>query len=58
MSDFKGGYRSEVPRYELISIERKEFEKYIKTRDLIDLKGKIERGEPCLLYTSPSPRDS
>jgi len=46
MSDFKGGYRSEVPRYELISIERKEFEKYIKTRDLIDLKGKIDRGEP------------
>ena len=45
MSDFKGGYRSEVPRYELISIERKEFEKYIKTRDLIDLKGKIDRGE-------------
>ena len=52
MSDFKGGYRSEVPRYELISIERKEFEKYIKTRDLIDLKGKIDRGEPHPVNTS------
>ena len=52
MSDFKGGYRSEVPTYELISIERKEFEKYIKTRDLIDLKGKIDRGEPHPVNTS------
>ena len=46
MSEFKGGYRTEVSRYELISLERKEYEKYIKTRDLKDLKGKIDRGEP------------
>ena len=46
MSEFKGGYRTEVSRYELISLERKEYEKYIKTRDLKALKGKIDRGEP------------
>jgi hypothetical protein len=46
MSDFKGGYRTEVPRYELIPGERKVFEKYIETRDLVDLAGRIERGEP------------
>ena len=46
MSEYKGGYRSEVPRYELIPGERKEFEKYIKTRDLVDLAGRMERGEP------------
>ena len=46
MSDFKGGYRSEVPRYEIIPRERKEFEEYIETRDLVDLAGRIERGEP------------
>ena len=46
MSEYKGGYRSETPRYQIISLERKEFEKYIKTRDLVDLAGKIERGEP------------
>ena len=46
MSDFRGGYRTEVARYELILLERKEYEKYIKTRDLKDLRGKIDRGEP------------
>ena len=46
MSDFKGGYRSEVPRYELVSIERKNYEKHIKAHDLVELSGKIERGEP------------
>ena len=46
MSDFKGGYRTEVPRYELIPGERILFEKYIETRDLVDLAGRIERGEP------------
>ena len=46
MSEYKGGYRTEVPRYEIISLERKEYEKYVKTRDLRDLKGKIDRGEP------------
>jgi len=44
--DFKGGYRSEVARFELIPGERTLFEKYIKTRDLVDLAGRIERGEP------------
>ena len=46
MSDFKGGYRTEVPRYELIPGERILFEKHIETHDLIDLAGRIERGEP------------
>ena len=46
MSEFKGGYRTEVARYELISIERKEYEEYVETRDLVDLAGRIERGEP------------
>ena len=46
MSDFKGGYRTEVARFELIPGERKVFEKYIETKDLVDLAGRIERGEP------------
>ena len=46
MSDFKGGYRSEVARYELIPEERIEYEKYIETHDLVDLAERIERGEP------------
>ena len=46
MSEYKGGYRSEVPRYELIPGERIKYEKYIETKDLVDLAGRIERGEP------------
>jgi hypothetical protein len=46
MSEFKGGYRSQVARYELIPGERELFEKHIETRDLVDLAGRIERGEP------------
>ena len=46
MSDFKGGYKTEVARYELILAERKLFEKHIETHDLVDLAGRIERGEP------------
>ena len=46
MSDFKGGYRTEVARYELIPAERALFEKHIQTHDLVDLAGRIERGEP------------
>ena len=46
MSDFKGGYRSEVARYELAPYERTEYETYLKTHDLIDLKGRVNRGEP------------
>ena len=44
--EYKGGYRSEVPRYELIPGERIKYEKYIETKDLVDLAGRIERGEP------------
>ena len=44
--EFKGGYRSQVARYELIPGERILFEKHIETRDLVDLAGRIERGEP------------
>ena len=46
MSEFKGGYRSEVPRYKLISIERKAYEKHIETHELVDFAAKIEKGEP------------
>ena len=46
MSDYKGGYGSEAPRYIRIPLERKEYEKHIETRDLVDLAGRIERGEP------------
>ena len=46
MSDFKGGYRTEVARYELISAERILFEKYIETHDLVDLAERIKKGEP------------
>ena len=46
MSDYKGGYGSEAPRYIRIPIERKEYEKYVETRDFVVLAGKIERGEP------------
>ena len=46
MSEFKGGYRTEVPRFELIPGERELFEKHIETRDLVDLARRIERGEP------------
>jgi len=44
--EFKGGYRTEVARYELIPGEREVYEKYIETHDLVDLAGRIERGEP------------
>ena len=46
MSDFKGGYRTEVARYELAPYERTEYIKYLKTHVLIDLKEQIDRGEP------------
>mgnify|MGYP001317064374 CR=1 FL=1 len=46
MSDFKGGYRTEVARYELIPYERTEYEEYLKTHELIDLEGRMVRGEP------------
>ena len=45
-TEFKGGYRTEVARYELIPAERVLFEKHIETHDLVDLAGSIERGEP------------
>ena len=45
-TEFKGGYRTEVARYELIPAERVLFEKHIETHDLVHLAGKIERGEP------------
>ena len=52
MSEYRGGYKSEVPRYELVSIERKSYEKYIETHDLVELSGKIERGEPHEVNTT------
>ena len=35
-----------MARFELIPGERELYEKYIETRDLVDLAGRIERGEP------------
>ena len=46
MSTYKGGYRSEVARYELAPYERTEYEEYLKTHDLEDLKVRVDRGEP------------
>ena len=46
MSDFKGGYRTEVARYELAPYERTQYETYLETHDLVDLKGRVDRGEP------------
>jgi hypothetical protein len=44
--EYKGGYKSEPGRSTRVLMERLEYEKYIETRDLIDLAGRIERGEP------------
>ena len=46
MSTYKGGYRTEVARYELAPYERTKYEEYLRTHDLIDLKGRVDRGEP------------
>ena len=46
MSTYKGGYRSEAARYAKVPYERTEYETYLKTHDLIDLKGRVDRGEP------------
>ena len=43
---YKGGYRSEVARYEKAPYERTEYEEYLKAFDLIALKGRVDRGEP------------
>ena len=41
MSDYKGGYKSEASRFRQILIERNHYEKYIETRDLVDLARRI-----------------
>ena len=46
MSDFKGGYKTEVARFEKAPNERTDYEKYLEAFDLMSLKGKIDRGEP------------
>ena len=46
MSDFKGGYRTEVARFEKAPYERKDYEEYLEAFDLMALKGRIDRGEP------------
>ena len=46
MSDFKGGYRSEAARYVKVPYERNVYVEYLKTHDLINLRGRIDRGEP------------
>ena len=39
MSEYRGGYKTEVARFELVSYERTEYIEYLKTHNLIDLKG-------------------
>ena len=46
MSEYKAGYKSEVARWQIVPKERTTYEEYLKTHDLIDLKGRIIRGEP------------
>ena len=46
MSDYKGGYRTEVARFEKALYERKDYEEYLKAFDLMALKGRVDRGEP------------
>ena len=46
MSTYKGGYRSEVARYELALYERTEYEESLKAGVLVTLKGRVDRGEP------------
>ena len=46
MSEYKAGYKSEVARWQIVPRERTEYEEYLKTHDLIDLKGRMIRGEP------------
>ena len=45
-SDYKGGYRSEVAKYELAPYKRVDYEEYLKEHDLLELKGRVDRGEP------------
>ena len=46
MSDYKAGYKTEVARWQIVPRERIEYEEYLKTHDLVDLKGRVDRGEP------------
>ena len=46
MSDYKAGYKSEVARWQIVPIERTEYEEYLKAFDLMALQGRIVRGEP------------
>ena len=45
-SDYKGGYRSEVAEYEIAPYKRVDYEEYLKEHDLLELKGRVDRGEP------------
>jgi hypothetical protein len=46
MSEYKAGYRSEVATFERAVFERAQYEDYLQMHDLIELKGKVDRGEP------------
>ena len=46
MSDYKAGYKTEVARWQIVPRERTDYEEYLKTHDLVDLKGRVDRGEP------------
>ena len=46
MSDYKGGYKTDVARADMIQFERIKYEQHLKLYDLIDLQGRISRGEP------------
>ena len=46
MSDFKGSYKTEVARFEKAPYERKVYEEYLEALVLLELRGRIDRGEP------------
>ena len=43
MSDYKGGYKTDVARAEQIQFERVKYEQHLKLYDLIDLQMRISR---------------
>ena len=44
--EYKAGYKSEVAGFQRAKLERQTYEEYLKTHDLIDLKNRVDGGEP------------
>ena len=45
-SEYKSGYGSEVAGFQRAKLERNKYEEYLKTHDLIELKERVDGGEP------------